>query len=385
MTTRSLSVSFQGKSFFFQTSKAKPTSRKLNSGCQKPTAMKDFQTGEQQPYLLPLSRSTESNLASKSFDCSAEGKEPILVKVRLLQNSFVSFDIIDHSHSLSLDSDCLSSGSNSSLLEPEVLPKLRTKVRGICVPARFRQETENPQKLSAVKHQPSAYTQMAFPRSPPSLPFENIKPSSSRDATTSRIRGNIIDGISNASTGNAPSIIRFASALRRTKKSERRIEDAHMLRLFHNRYLQLRFINARAESAHSTQLVKTMIACLEEWSMLDEDHEISLTGTVKALKASTLRLPVVGRAKVDIHEVKEAVDSAIVLMQAMSGSMCSLLPQAEGISSQSAELTKVTMLERTLLDQCSVLLSISAELHVKQCSLRGCILQHGRKGSLLQL
>lgn len=37
---------------------------------------------------------------------------------------------------------------------------------------------------------------------------------------------------------------------------------------------------------------------LEEWSLLDRDHSSSLSGAIEALKASTLRLPVVGGAKV---------------------------------------------------------------------------------------
>jgi hypothetical protein len=40
------------------------------------------------------------------------------------------------------------------------------------------------------------------------------------------------------------------------------------------------------------------IAHLEEWSLLDRDHSSSLEGATEALKASTLRLPVVGKAVV---------------------------------------------------------------------------------------
>jgi len=37
---------------------------------------------------------------------------------------------------------------------------------------------------------------------------------------------------------------------------------------------------------------------LEEWSHVDRDHASSLSGATEALKASTLRLPVVGGARV---------------------------------------------------------------------------------------
>lgn len=36
------------------------------------------------------------------------------------------------------------------------------------------------------------------------------------------------------------------------------------------------------------------MAFLENWASLDIDHSVSLLGAIEALKASTLRLPVVG-------------------------------------------------------------------------------------------
>lgn len=37
---------------------------------------------------------------------------------------------------------------------------------------------------------------------------------------------------------------------------------------------------------------------LEEWALLDRDHSSSLSGAIEAMKASTLRLPVIGGARV---------------------------------------------------------------------------------------
>lgn len=37
---------------------------------------------------------------------------------------------------------------------------------------------------------------------------------------------------------------------------------------------------------------------LKEWSLLDRDHSNSLSGATEALKASTLRLPIIGKAVV---------------------------------------------------------------------------------------
>lgn len=42
------------------------------------------------------------------------------------------------------------------------------------------------------------------------------------------------------------------------------------------------------------------MTCMEEWSLLERDHSSSLLGATEALRASTLRLPIVGSAIVGI-------------------------------------------------------------------------------------
>lgn len=37
---------------------------------------------------------------------------------------------------------------------------------------------------------------------------------------------------------------------------------------------------------------------LEEWSLVDKEHSSALSGAIEALKASTIRLPVVNGTKV---------------------------------------------------------------------------------------
>lgn len=45
---------------------------------------------------------------------------------------------------------------------------------------------------------------------------------------------------------------------------------------------------------------------MEEWALLDRDHSNSLSGAIEALKASTLRLPVIGGARVSALIFKNA-------------------------------------------------------------------------------
>jgi hypothetical protein len=148
--------------------------------------------------------------------------------------------------------------------------------------------------------------------------------------------------------------------------------DAHLLRLLYNRDLQWRFANARADSTlmvqrlsaekilwnawvsiselrHSVTLkriklllmrqklklasiLKEQMCYLEEWSLLDRNHSNSLSGATEALKASTLRLPVSGKAVVDIQDLKHAVSSAVDVMHAMVSSIFSLTSKVNTLS-----------------------------------------------------
>lgn len=97
---------------------------------------------------------------------------------------------------------------------------------------------------------------------------------------------------------------------------------------------------------------------LDEWTTLDMDHLNSLLGVTAALKATTLRLPVIGGARVctlqffrshcpaifmdfvcltiinvlnfvlclqaDVLKLKEALSSAVDVMQSMTSSVCPL-------------------------------------------------------------
>ncbi|GFY90048.1 QWRF motif protein [Actinidia rufa] len=106
------------------------------------------------------------------------------------------------------------------------------------------------------------------------------------------------------------------------------------------------------------------ITCLEDWAFFNQDHSVSLLGAIEALKASTLRLPVVGGAIADVQSVKDAIGSAVDVMQAMSSSIYSLLSKVEELNSLVNELAKVIAKERALLEQCKDFLSMLAALQV---------------------
>ncbi|GMH17928.1 hypothetical protein Nepgr_019769 [Nepenthes gracilis] len=238
-----------------------------------------------------------------------------------------------------------------------------------------------------------------------------------RGFSPSRVRSSIV-GSMNGHFCDTPSVLSFSVDIRRGRVGENRIAEAHQLRLLYNRHLQWRFVNARADAAllvqrqsaeknlwnawltttglrdsvrHKRTLLQLMkqklkltsilrgqMPYLEEWSHLDKEHSISLHGAIEALKASTLRLPVVGGAIADIQSVKEAVGSSVDVMQAMASSMHLLLTKVEDINSLVAELADTAAKERALLQQCKHILYAFADMQVRDYSLRTHILQLNR-------
>lgn len=198
------------------------------------------------------------------------------------------------------------------------------------------------------------------------------------------------------------------------------MEDIHQLRLLYNRELQWRFVNCQAGAALATQkiaaenvcknvwnatselqdsvtmeninieslkqemklemLLKEQAPSLEDWIALEGEYSNSLFGTIEALKASMLRIPVTSGARVDLRAVKNAVSSAIDIMQAMGSSVCSLLSRIEGTRRLLCQLYAVAAKEKAMLDECRVLLAATAGMKVEECSLRAHLLQrHNRQ------
>ncbi|KAF0926887.1 hypothetical protein E2562_027741 [Oryza meyeriana var. granulata] len=195
--------------------------------------------------------------------------------------------------------------------------------------------------------------------------------------------------------------------MRRVAKAE----EEHLLRLLHNRHLQWRRANAQADAALSAQelnaekhlcgawvtilgmhrsialkklqlqllksncklmaILRGQMVYLEEWSLLENKYANSFSGTVEALNATIVRLPVSDGAMADFHAVKNAVGSAVDVMQTMRNSMSTLLPKLARTDVLVSQLSKIATQEQVLMAQCRELLSTVALMHVKYSSLQG--------------
>ncbi|KAG6747633.1 hypothetical protein POTOM_047523 [Populus tomentosa] len=500
-STRRLSVSFQGESFSFQVSKAKPTSspsavRKGTPERRKATTpiptrgadqVENSRTMEQRRWP---GRLRQQNSMTRSMDCSDDGKKLAgsgvnLNVVRALQNSMVGssnnnnnniirssiesrlssdssaiesakpLDVngsaVHSEHRLASDTESASSGTTSESSSGNAVGvggQGERGARGLIVPARFWKETNNrirrqpepgspgsrnaglkgptPAKLVAPKKfgsdspvsSPKGVVNSRGQLSPirggalrPASPskfgtLSGASLSPMRGMSPSRVR-NAVGGVVSSNLSNVSttfSILSFAADIRRGRIGENRIVEVHLLRILHNRMLQWRFVNARADYALSAQrlnvekslynarvttsklyesvrakrtelqwlrhnlklisIVKGQMLYLEELALIDQDYSHSLSGAIEALQASTLRLPVVGGARADVQNLKDAICSAVDVMQAMASSICTLLSKVEEVNSLVVELEKASRKECNGLYQCKDLLSTIAALQV---------------------
>ncbi|CAG7873357.1 unnamed protein product [Brassica rapa] len=212
-------------------------------------------------------------------------------------------------------------------------------------------------------------------------------------------------GISHS--GRIVSPLRVRSSHGKKEKSRENggvADDAHLLKLLHNRLLQWRFGNARASPGFSAQKMTTekrlynswisisklydsvrakriktqrlqlnlklrfilnrQMENLEEWLVVERDYVSSLVGAAEGLKGSTLCLPVDCVAKVNGQSVKHAISSAVDVMQAMASSICMLLPKVGKISCLAADLARVNIKEQEMLDVSRELLNTISALQV---------------------
>ncbi|XP_022768666.1 QWRF motif-containing protein 2-like isoform X1 [Durio zibethinus] len=472
-STRSLSVSFQGESFSYQFSKAKsaqsPTSaRKGTPERRKPTVATTTpgrgtdQTENSKTERWPA-RLRQPNSKSRSMDCTDERKRLNGSVngnvVRALKNSMndngdltavIAVGSEAQCDPVASDTESLSSGSTSSC---NGNGDVRRGPQGIMVPAPFWQETNSRLRRSdsgsSVCKKNTAHSKRVAPDkfgivcplssplgvvnsrgqlSPIRGPVRPASPSKlGASSTSSPLRGMSPSRVRNglgSNLVNTPSILSSTGdVIKMGKIGENKVSDAYLLRLLHNRLLQWRFVNARADAALSSQrsnaekslynawittsklqesvrakrtelqllrqnlkmntILKGQKIFLDEWAVLDNDYCSSLSGATEALVASTLRLPVVCGARADVPKLKGAICSVVDVMQAMASSICSLLSKVAKVNSLVAELGNLSANEFALLNQCEELLSTIAAMQVKEFSLRTHILQANRLPSSL--
>ncbi|KAF8646054.1 hypothetical protein HU200_066018 [Digitaria exilis] len=346
-----------------------------------------------------------------------------------------SFDGGDYLMSSDTESVSSGSNSGSQDAGIGISHRARPSPKGISVPARFLQDAaaSRSQRFAdpGTPYLPYTSGSAASPRtapikksllngftsSPLNRPIRQSSPSkltgnsTRRMSSPSRARNSVRSGTSSwVHQGRSSSGYGLDEARRRWHGGSK-VDCEHLLRILSNRQLQWRCVNAQADAALAAQkltaekylsdawittlgmrksvalkrfqlqlyrnnwklmtVLKGQMAYLEEWSLLEKDCTDSLSGIVEALTASILCLPVTDGAKADIQDVKNAVGSAVDIMQTIGSSICTLLAKLAGTSVLVSDLSKVATQERILMEQSRELLSTLGTMHVKYCSLQG--------------
>ncbi|XP_057417477.1 AUGMIN subunit 8-like isoform X2 [Lotus japonicus] len=240
-------------------------------------------------------------------------------------------------------------------------------------------------------------------RSRPSTPPRGISPSRIRSTNPSDQPNNSI------------SVLSFIADIKKGKKGAAQIEDAHQLRLLYNRYLQWRFVNARAEDVFYIQnatventlynvwettlsmresiirkrinlqqlqlelklesILNDQMTYLDDWAVIETDHVDALSGAIEDLEASTLRLPLTGGAKADSEHLKAAICSAVDVMQATGSAIYPFLSRVKDMNNLVSEVAVVSAHEKAMLEECEAQLTVATAMQVEESSLRTHLMQ----------
>ncbi|KAK6123896.1 hypothetical protein DH2020_042360 [Rehmannia glutinosa] len=211
------------------------------------------------------------------------------------------------------------------------------------------------------------------------------------------------------------SCMRSGLDARKGRKVSNHHEDVHSLKMLSNYYLQWRFANAKAESAlHAqkqeaerklcslggkiseirenvkrkrnefavfrgiktlTTIVEAQMPYLDDWSALEEDYSNSLSGTTNALLTSSVRLPVSAEVRADAGQLGEALISAIKVVELIGSHVQRFFQKAEEMDISISELARMVGGEKARVEECGYLLSKTYSSQVKECSLRGTLMQ----------
>lgn len=231
-STRSLTVSFQGRSYSLQVSKSKPS--------PTPGSVRRGTPERRKPAVNYASSVAEcadrsSKLAGSAGNVAKALNDTMMLVSLNSSNSDLHMDTeVSSERNSVLRSDLQNeSFMGSDGVSVDVTPKISKKTG-------FESPLSSPKGALNSRRYPSPAHRAAWPPSPSKL---------ATPAALTPAR--------NASS--MPSILCFAADLRSGRIGENKVADAHELRLLYNRLLQWRFVNARADSSLRAQELDALV------------------------------------------------------------------------------------------------------------------------------
>ncbi|KAM1069867.1 hypothetical protein ACFX13_001785 [Malus domestica] len=188
-------------------------------------------------------------------------------------------------------------------------------------------------------------------------------------------------------------------------------EDFHRFRLLHNRLLQWRFANARAEAAKIAaqkssqdkifsvwlrtlkvrnfildkrmhvqklkheikvyQILNPQIILLNEWGKLDKKNQESVCRLVRKLSGISNTIPLVHDAEANVESLYESMTTAMAMMEGILGMVSKLLPQLEKVLYMVTELLIAQKQQRELENNLALVSALAEE----EASVRAHLIQ----------
>ncbi|KAJ7949558.1 QWRF motif-containing protein [Quillaja saponaria] len=191
--------------------------------------------------------------------------------------------------------------------------------------------------------------------------------------------------------GSGGAVSKVLKYFKQKKVSSLQVEEHHRLRILHNRLLQWRFVNARAEATMSTvkkvaeiklfsvwlrififrntivekqiemqnlrhgiklyQIIKPQVSLLNEWEKLERRNEESVGRLARKLSALSLRHPLVEGAKANVVSVYQAMNTAMRVMDNIEEVITVHIGQVEKTLYQLTEFKAILKQEEEYLAQ----------------------------------
>ncbi|KAK9156209.1 hypothetical protein Sjap_003689 [Stephania japonica] len=152
-------------------------------------------------------------------------------------------------------------------------------------------------------------------------------------------------------------------------------EDAHMLRLLHNRLLQWRYVNARTLDLDASRKSQAQIQPLEAWGDMERLHTSAVSTTKDSLNSIVCRVPLKEGAKVDTQMASVALRNATDFSASMKTMLIDFSPTAQKTSTLLSELAEVVATEKSLLVECLEMIELVSALEMQERSLKCNIIQ----------
>ncbi|XAR68042.1 hypothetical protein NMG60_11003033 [Bertholletia excelsa] len=128
-------------------------------------------------------------------------------------------------------------------------------------------------------------------------------------------------------------------------------ESVHQLRLVHNRLIQWRYANARADAVNGRIAKQAELKPLEAWGDMERQYSSALSMTKDCLYSVICSVPLVEGAKMEPYSTSTALRHASDLAASIKSMMSTFSPWAKKIAPILYKLAGVVTEERALLEE----------------------------------